>query len=278
MKGQADYLVENHRGTVLFNAWRHLIIHKPSNTRLWFDLGVSHDLSQYPTFIQQNQQRLFNAEPAPNNILDDAKSVGVDSNHVNYIIASHAHWDHVFPVGSYFPKAKVICGPGTLKFAEKSWPDYPDSTFDGRIWNPAKSELPIQELPDPKTAPGKWQPVGPFKHGYDFFGDGSFWVIDSPGHCPGHLSALVRTRDKHGKRRWIVLASDCMHCYDLLHSPEAPFGKALPFTATGSFHQDEDNARDMIRKMAAMRKTYGDELLVWPAHVDKLEQMWDFDR
>ncbi|PHH69999.1 hypothetical protein CDD82_7395 [Ophiocordyceps australis] len=277
MKAQADIVIENDRGTIIFNSWRHLIIHKPSNTVLWFDLGISNHLTDYPPATQQ-LQHFFNTEAAPNSILDDAKSVGVDPNHVNYIIASHGHWDHIFPVASYFPKAKFICGPGALKFAEKTWPDYPDSTFDGRIWNPAKSELPIQELPDPKTAPGKWQRIGLFEHGHDFFGDGSFWIINSPGHCPGNLSILLRTKDKHGKTRWIILAGDCMHSYDLLYSPEAPFGRNLPFLPNGSFHENEAEARDIIRKMAAMHKTYGDELLVWPAHVDKLEQIWEFDR
>lgn len=28
---------------------------------------------------------------------------------------------------------------------------------------------------------------------YDFFGDGSFFLIDTPGHAVGHLSALART-------------------------------------------------------------------------------------
>lgn len=34
--------------------------------------------------------------------------------------------------------------------------------------------------------------VGQFQ-GYDFFGDGSFYIIDSPGHAVGHLGALART-------------------------------------------------------------------------------------
>lgn len=34
--------------------------------------------------------------------------------------------------------------------------------------------------------------VGQFQ-GYDFFADGSFYIIDSPGHAIGHIGALART-------------------------------------------------------------------------------------
>ncbi|KAJ5515148.1 hypothetical protein N7463_004700 [Penicillium fimorum] len=34
--------------------------------------------------------------------------------------------------------------------------------------------------------------IGGFR-AHDYFGDGSFYLLDSPGHCAGHLSALART-------------------------------------------------------------------------------------
>jgi glyoxylase-like metal-dependent hydrolase (beta-lactamase superfamily II) len=41
----------------------------------------------------------------------------------------------------------------------------------------------------------------------DFFGDGSFWIIQAPGHMPGNLCACARL--KNGE--WVMLASDCCH-------------------------------------------------------------------
>jgi glyoxylase-like metal-dependent hydrolase (beta-lactamase superfamily II) len=35
------------------------------------------------------------------------------------------------------------------------------------------------------------QPMVPFDHVLDVFGDGSFWAISTPGHSPGHISYLV---------------------------------------------------------------------------------------
>lgn len=189
---------------------------------------------------------------------------------------SHAHWDHIYPVGSIFPNAKFICGPGSLAVAEKSWPAHLDSTFDGRIWDPQQAELPIDELPEPSAKPEVWKPIGPFQHGYDFFRDGSFWLINAPGHFPGNLAALVRTKNKDGNRRWVVLGGDCLHCYHLLHYPEAPFGGGLTVTKSGTFHEDGYGAREVIRNIADLRNAYSGELFVWPAHVDSLEGHWEF--
>lgn len=39
----------------------------------------------------------------------------------------------------------------------------------------------------------KWKsPFQYFDHAYDFFGDGSFMLIDSHGHVQGHLVACVK--------------------------------------------------------------------------------------
>jgi glyoxylase-like metal-dependent hydrolase (beta-lactamase superfamily II) len=48
---------------------------------------------------------------------------------------------------------------------------------------------------------------GPFEKAFDFFGTGSFWIVQAPGHMPGNLCAVVRK----GKDEWIVLGSDCCH-------------------------------------------------------------------
>jgi hypothetical protein len=48
---------------------------------------------------------------------------------------------------------------------------------------------------------------GSFEKASDFFGTGSFWVVQAPGHMPGNLCAVVRQQDGE----WIVLGSDCCH-------------------------------------------------------------------
>lgn len=196
--------------------------------------------------------------------------------HADQLSSSHAHWDHIFPVATHFPQAKLLCGPGTLRLTAESWPEHPSSHFDGRIWNPQSSDLPIQELPDPVRDTDYWKKIGPFDHGHDFFGDGSFWLIRAPGHCQGNLIALVRTKNKLGQRRWVVLAGDASHSYHLLRYPNAPFGDGLPLNASGTMHEDPAEARKVLHKLYEIKEAYGDEMFIWPAHVDALEGIWEF--
>lgn len=191
-------------------------------------------------------------------------------------LGSHAHWDHIFPASKFFPNATLVCLEGTLKWTSNSWPTEPDGGFDGRIWNKEAAELPINEFPSPATAPEKWQPLGPFKNAHDFFGDGSFWLIDAPGHCPGNMGALARARRKDGKLKWVFLGGDCFHSTMFVNYPDAPFGQGVSVTSTGSYHEDEGQAREIIKQAAELKKGEGDNVLIWLAHADTLEDVWNF--
>lgn len=170
----------------------------------------------------------------------------------------------------------MLCGAGTLAWANPSWPTKADSTFDGRIWDSKISDLPISELPSPSSSPEKWQPLGPYAHAYDFFSDGSFFLIDAPGHCEGNLAGLARVKTKTGRTKWAFLGGDCFHCVLFAHYPEAPFGKGVKVTSTDSYHEDEDRARDFIRRTAELKKREGGDVLIWIAHTDTLEAVWEF--
>ncbi len=52
-----------------------------------------------------------------------------------------------------------------------------------------------------------WSSSAGFPHALDFFGDGSLYIIDSPGHLYGHVNLLARADD----RRYIYLGGDCRH-------------------------------------------------------------------
>jgi glyoxylase-like metal-dependent hydrolase (beta-lactamase superfamily II) len=47
---------------------------------------------------------------------------------------------------------------------------------------------------------------------YDFFGDGSFYLLDVPGHTVGHMSGLARTSSSSsGKDTFILMGADTCH-------------------------------------------------------------------
>jgi glyoxylase-like metal-dependent hydrolase (beta-lactamase superfamily II) len=57
---------------------------------------------------------------------------------------------------------------------------------------------------------------------YDYFSDGSFYLLDSPGHCVGHLCALARTTTNPDT--FVFLAGDAAH-----HGSEIRPSKYVPF-------------------------------------------------
>jgi glyoxylase-like metal-dependent hydrolase (beta-lactamase superfamily II) len=162
-----------------------------------------------------------------------------------------------------------------LEWAKEAWPEFDDSTFDSRIWDPEKRQVPVEEIAPPSDAPGDWQQVGPFRNCKDFFGDGSFWIVDAPGHCPGNIAALVRAKSKSGRTKWLFLGGDCFHCHHFVHHPEAPFGRGVQVTANDTLHEDADEARQIIRQAADLKKGEGEDALIWVTHVDMLEGVWD---
>jgi glyoxylase-like metal-dependent hydrolase (beta-lactamase superfamily II) len=203
---------------------------------------------------------------------------------ITQAFCSHAHWDHVFPVKDQLPNATFICGAGTLNIMKDHgyWPKNKESEYDERIWNPKHSELPIKELPPSPTASAsfpqtdKWGKLGTFEKALDFFGDGSFYLIDTPGHLAGNISALCRARTQKGETRWILLAGDCFHSHHFVGLPDTPFG-TISLVPSGCIHVDPETARDTIRRISALRES-DPRVRVWAAHAGLLEGYWEFPK
>ena len=89
-------------------------------------------------------------------------------------ISSHYHWDHLGDPSTFPPSTSLIVGPG---FKEALTPGYPQNQespilerdYEGR----ELKELSFEES-DLKL--GKLRAV-------DYFGDGSFYLLDTPGVC-----------------------------------------------------------------------------------------------
>lgn len=66
---------------------------------------------------------------------------------------------------------------------------------------------------------------------HDYFGDGSFYLLDSPGHCPGHLCALARTTPSSAQEgaTFVFMGGDICHfAGDFRPSPETPLPDPIP--------------------------------------------------
>lgn len=120
---------------------------------------------------------------------------------------SHAHWDHCRPISTEFPNATAYFGPGTKEFCSPGYlasgePD-PEVEWDGRYFG--KPEHVTERWAELQ---GDWVPFASFKRALDFFGDGTFWIIDAPGHMPGNLCAAAKLQESG---QWVILGSDCCH-------------------------------------------------------------------
>ena len=80
-----------------------------------------------------------------------------------------------------------------------------------------------------------------------------FRVVHLPGHAPGMIG-LFRDSDR------LALTGDCFYVVDPETSRKAP-----PGPPHDAFNEDTEQARDSIRKLAAL-----DPSAAWPAHLDAL--------
>lgn len=162
------------------------LIEHPSKKPILFDLGIRKDwqaLPSYPKFVEMGWE--INVEKDVATILKD-NGVDVDGGAIPSIVWSHHHWDHVGDASTFPQSTELIVGRG---FKEAHMPGYPkrqnstllETDFEGRY---------VREVDFEKD--GKGLKIGRF-NAFDYFGDGSFYLLDTPGHSIGHMCGLART-------------------------------------------------------------------------------------
>jgi len=109
------------------------------------------------------------------------------------------------------------------------------------------------DVPDDRTNwldYSNWTPIGPFEKAFDYFGDGSIYIVDATsGHIPGHINALVRT-SPDGK--WAFLAGDAAHDMRLI-TGEKEIGhyKGLDGEMACA-HENKEMAVDYMRRIGRL--------------------------
>lgn len=181
------------------------------------------------------------------------------------------------------PSTSLIIGPG---FRDEYLPGYPtnaaspllDSDFHGR---------PVRELTTAADFPLQ---LGRFP-AHDYFGDGSLYLLHSPGHTVGHLCALARTTP----RTFVFLGGDACHHggefrptpylplpAHVAAAPASPFGAGCPgaflverihprrdgttpfYDIAPGFSHDHDEAKRSIGKLQEFDAS--EDVLVCIAH------------
>jgi glyoxylase-like metal-dependent hydrolase (beta-lactamase superfamily II) len=124
---------------------------------------------------------------------------GVDGKSIEGIIWSHWHWDHTGDPSTFEKSTALIVGPG---FKQNFTPGYPKNQ-DAPI---KESDYEGRELREIVFNQGL--NIGRFK-AFDYFGDGSFYLLDSPGHAIGHMCGLARVTSNPSS--FIFMGGDSCH-------------------------------------------------------------------
>lgn len=219
-----------------------ILIHHPAQDRtLVFDLGIRKDWWKCAPVLQARFQAggyQIEVEKGVREILEQNNPKGngntLDTSKIEAVVWSHWHFDHIGDPSTFDSTTALIVGPG---FKEKLLPGYPT--------NPASTILEadyagreLRELDFTATNLS----IGRFA-ALDYFGDGSFYFLDAPGHAVGHICGFARVKTTPGAEdSFVFLGGDAAHHGgELRPSVYLPLPESIsphPFTTTGK--EDDD--------------------------------------
>ncbi|KAJ7091437.1 beta-lactamase-like protein [Mycena belliarum] len=172
-----------------------LVEHTATQKRLMFDLGMRKDpLDFVPSIAAMFASGSF--------ILNETKDItellqdgGIPLRSIDTVIWSHSHFDHIGDMSKFPNTTGLVIGPGT---DTATFPESPTASLQA-------SDLAghhVTEL-DFTTASLTFSGL----KAIDFFGDGSFYLLNTPGHLPGHITALARVTPTS----FVALGGDAFH-------------------------------------------------------------------
>lgn len=275
-----------------------LIQHPTLNRTIVFDLGIKKDWENFPPPLVERIGQSDYTVTVPKHVREILDEGGVDTKAIEAVVWSHWHFDHTGNPSTFEPSTKLIVGPGCK---DNVFPGYPENQNAAFMQRDVEGRE-IQELDFSET---------PFKIGrfsaIDYFGDGSFYFLDSPGHAIGHICGLARVTSGPNDS-FILMGGDAVHHGgELRPHSYLPLPSSItphPFTATNTIcpgHLFEDvlregkeqpfyvpsqpknapcmhfNVPEMIRSIEKLQEYDAhDNILVVPAHDASLLSIVDF--
>lgn len=232
--------------------------HSASDRHLIFDLGLRRNFESYPPAVITHYTDLMPCE-VPQSVAESCVKGGLDPATLETIIISHLHFDHIGDHAPFTKASFVLGGRGKVSVAD-GYPGNPAS-FTLADSTPADRTIFLDDFPTS---------VGPFPRALDFFGDGSVYVLDTPGHCLGHINVLARTSTDGA---WIYLGGDVAHDVRLVTESERQIALAAESGAPYCMHRDPAQAAVDIGRVRALVQLPRVELVIahdWKWYEDNI--------
>ncbi|KAF7300617.1 Metallo-beta-lactamase superfamily protein [Mycena chlorophos] len=203
------------------------IEHTSSGKRIVFDLGLRKDLNNCAPSVAGVLQEFF--PHTDEDIVDLMQAHGIDIDSIGAVVWSHSHVDHTGDVSRFPASTNVVVSKSLVmeSYETNQSSTLLPSDLTGRKVNMVDFELQI----------------GAFK-AHDYFGDGSFYLLDVPGHQDGHMCGLARVTPTS----FILMGGDACHHIgilrptDLLHRNHPCPAALLQRTRHTVSHQHFPNA------------------------------------
>ncbi|RPD63698.1 Metallo-hydrolase/oxidoreductase [Lentinus tigrinus ALCF2SS1-6] len=223
-----------------------LLRHSHTGDILLYDLGIRPDVENYSAGALQLTKKMgmtLHGRDIPAAL----ERGGVSRADIKHVAFSHIHFDHTGNPRA-FPNAKFILGHGALKIIEEQGPVFENTLYSMDV--PRERTVfvnPEAGISEPSVEE-KWGPLGPFPRALDLYGDGSLYIVDAPGHIPGHINIMARTS---ADGAWVYLGGDSAHDWRLL-TGEAGIGCHHMW---GCIHEDRASAEQTIERLKAVAAT-----------------------
>ncbi|KAF8216652.1 beta-lactamase-like protein [Mycena galopus ATCC 62051] len=172
-----------------------LVEHVHSGTRLMFDLGIRKDpLNLAPSVAALFSSGIFEIEE-PQDITELLQDGNISLASIESVFWSHSHFDHIGDMSKFPNTTGLIIGSET---DTSTYPDSPNATLQASDF--AGRQVTKVDFAAANLSFSSMKAV-------DYFGDGSFYLLNTPGHLPGHMSALARVTPTS----FIALGGDTFH-------------------------------------------------------------------
>lgn len=193
------------------------------NHHIVFDLGVRTDWQNYAPKLRSLIEATTKITPGSDvaSVLNtDSSTLNIRSSDVQAVIWSHNHFDHIGDITKFPSNTELIVGSGVRA---ASWPGWP-SNADASVLDSDAHERVVREITFHRGDNTALK-IGRFD-AFDFFGDGSFYLLDAPGHATGHMCAIARTTADPPS--FVLMGADACHHMGVLRPSEySPLPKTL---------------------------------------------------